>query len=144
MASSSWLIGTAETAQEIAAVFVEFQRYVEDNATEFAALVSKLYAIRAALLECNTAAGEPRNAPRRGLIEEDKYVVLSSLEFTFKDTNYLFRGLEPSTTRTKREAYRAVWRQVDTHFRAQSNNSLLSRLGYYERFVDGMIDIVEG
>ena len=142
--ASSWFVATAETAQDIAAIFVDFQNYVEDAATEVAAIVSELYAIRAVLLECNTAVGDPRHIRRRDVIEEDKFVVLSSLDFTFKDINHLFRGLEPSTVRTRREVHRAVWRQIDTRFRAESNNSLLSRLGYYKRFIEDMIDVVVG
>ena len=144
MATDRALLANAETAQEIAPALVRFQNHVPEAATEISALVSELYAISAALFQLKTALGEPRNARYRNLVDEDKRVVLRSLEYTFKDIHRLLRALDSRSYRTTREAYRDVWIEIDDYFRAESNNSLLTRLGYYKCFVDDLTPIVQG
>ena len=144
MATDRALGANAETAQEIAPALLRFQSHVPEAATEISALVSELYAISAALFELKTASSEPRNYRNRNLIDEDKYVVLRSLEYTFKDINHFLRGLESRTYRSDREAYKDVWLQIDDYFRNESNNSLLARLGYYKLFIEDLTPIVRG
>ena len=144
MATDRALIANAETAQELAPALLEFQAHVPEAATEITALASELYAISAALLELKTASSEPRNYRNKNLVDEDKYVVLRSLEYTFKDIQDFLRGLQSRAYRSVRHAYTDVWIQLDTFFRDQSNNSLLGRLGYYKRFIDDLTPIVEG
>lgn len=138
------LTANSETAQDIAAAFLKFQEYVADSATEITALVSELFAIIAGLLELKTAMGDQRHARRKYLVDDDTYIVLRSLEYTFKDTTRLFGGLEAPAYRTNREAYRGVWGQLNQHFRAESGNSLLTRLQYYKSFLTDLVCIVVG
>lgn len=144
MATDGALTANAETAQEIAPALLRFQKYVPEAATKVSALVSELYAISAALLELKTASSEPRNYRNRNLIDEDKYIVLRSLEYTFKDVNHFLRDLESRIYRSYHEAYMVVWIKIDTHFRNESNNSLLVRLGYYKHFLNDLTPIVLG
>ena len=144
MATDRALIANAETAQELAPALLEFQAHVPEAATEITALASDLYAISAALLELKTALSEPRNYRNKNLVDEDKYVVLRSLEYTFKDTQHYLRGLKSRAYRSARHAYTDVWIQIDAYFRSESHNSLLTRLGYYKHFIDDLTPIVEG
>ena len=144
MATDRALIANAETAQELAPALLEFQAHVPEAATEITALASELYAISAALLELKTALGEPRNYRNKNLVDEDKYVVLRSLEYTFKDTQDFLRGLHSRAYRSVHHAYTDVWTQLDTFFQNQSNNTLLGRLGYYKDFIDDLTPIVQG
>ena len=144
MATDRALGANAETAQELAPALLKFQTHVPEAATEVSALVSELYAISAALLELKTASNEQRNFRNRKSVDQDKYVVLQSLEYTFKDINHFIRATDNRTYRSDREAFKDVWIQIDTHFRNESNNSLLARLGYYKQFIDGLTPIVHG
>ena len=114
-----------------------------ESASEVTALASELLGISAALLELKTASIEPRHARRRELVENDKLVVCGSLEYTFRDVNKFLPGLE-NPRYSRREAFRGVWRQIDTHFRNESHNSLLTRLEYYKKFLHDLAKIVIG
>ena len=137
------LTAISETAQEIATTFLKFQGYVTESATEATALASELLAISAALLELKTASTDPRHGRRKELVEDDKFVVLGSLEYTFRDINRFLPGLE-NPRYSRREAFRGVWRQIDTHFRNESHNSLLARLEYYKQFLQDLTKVVTG
>ena len=141
--ASERLIAISETAQEIATTILKFQDYVTGSATEVTALASELFAISAALLELKTALTEPRNRARKEEVEDDKSLVTGSLDYTFKDFNRFLPGLD-NRRYTRRENFRDVWRQIDTHFRNESHNSLLSRLEYYKRFLHDLTKIVVG
>lgn len=141
---SSALQANSETAQDVAAAVLKFQEPNPDHATEIAATVAELFGISTALMELNTASREQRNRGRIPLIEDDKYVLLRSLEYTFKDVQRLFAGLDRSTYRTRREAYGGVWRDIQSYFRNESQNTLLARLEYYKRFIQDITCVVVG
>ena len=144
MATDRALVANADTAQELAPALLRFQSHVPEVATELAALASELYGISSALLELRTACIDPRNVLDRLSIEDEKRIVLRSLEYTFRDLDRFIRKTEDSSYRTDREAFTDVWAQIESYFRRESNNSLLVRLRYYKDFIDHLIPIVEG
>ena len=130
-----------ELALDHSAAVLKFKPYVGDSlAPDVTAVGGELLLINAALSELKT---DLRYAPRRGAadIDDKKELLLESLEATFKDLNRLFGKLD-SPLKTKREAYRSVWKQIDTYFREESNYSLLKRLGYYKKFITELSHIL--
>ena len=153
---TSALQANSDSAQATAASLLEFQPHVgHPAASEVAALASELYSTSSVLLEFRAALTDPRHARRHGLVEEDKYVVLKSLEFTFRDVKRLLAGVSAAGVTTaaaaslgvrivNRDQYRSVWQQIDAHFRSESNNSLQTRISYYKRFLKDCTRLVVG
>ena len=144
MVTDSSLIAKAETAQELASALIKFQAHVLEAATEIAALVSELYAISAASLELNTTLSEPRNYRNKNLVDEDRYVLFRSLDYTFKDLQDYIGNTKSKSHRSQTEAHLRVWIEIDEHFHKENNRSLLARLEYYRRFIDDLTRIVQG
>jgi hypothetical protein len=144
MASDRALGAHAETAQELAAALIEFKPHVQEAAREITALVSEFYAISASLQELKSVCSDPRSASENNLIAEDKYVLLRSLEHTFKDLDRFIKLKDRPAVRTRREVHKDIWAQIDTYFRNESGNQLLTRMGYYKQFTDELVDVVEG
>ena len=151
---TSALQANSDSAQATAASLLEFQPHVGNvAASDIAALASELYSISSVLLEFRAALTDPRHARRRGLVEEDKYVVLKSLEFTFRDVKRLLAGLSSGGATAaaslgvrivNRDKYRSVWQQIETHFRNESNNTLQTRITYYKKFLKDCTRLVVG
>lgn len=140
------LTANSETAQDIAAAFVKFQDPVSEAAPEIASLIAELFAVSAALQELHAAQTNQRYHHRRDVVsvEEDKRTVLRSVEYTFKDINRRFGDLGRNIYRTHREAYTAVWRDINCHFEDECHDSLVQRLEYYKIFIVDLACIVQG
>ena len=138
------LTANSEDAQDLAAAFLEFQEPVVNAEGEIAALAAKLLTVSSALLTLRDAESNPRNAVGVDEVEEYKRIALRSLEYTFRDIHRLFGGLSNPSYRTKTEAYNGVWRDIEDHFFNESNNALVTRLDYYQRFLSDLVDMVEG
>jgi hypothetical protein len=135
------LNSTSDSAQDIGSALLTFQRHLHNFATEITALISELFAISSAILELQTALLDPRFANsltrrNRLTIEDDKGIVIRSLEYTFNDIYRFLGDLSRRTWRSDREAYMAVWQTMDDFFREESRNTLLTRLEYYRSFLD--------
>ena len=144
MVLTASLAANSETAQDIAAAFMKFQDPVYEYATEITALISELFAISSALLELKTAHNDPRHYRRRGRIDNEQRTVLLSLEYTFKDVQRLFGGLVRPTYNSRREAYQAVWQDIDDHFLDEGGVTLVQRFEYYRMFLMDITAIIEG
>ncbi|MCJ1282504.1 hypothetical protein MMC26_001827 [Xylographa opegraphella] len=144
MASVASLTASSETAQDIAAAFMKFQDPVFEQATEITALISELFAISSALLELKTANNDPSHYRRRGRIESEQYTAVLSLEHTFKDVQRLFGGLARQFYNSAREAYQAVWQNIQDHFLDEGGFPLVRRFEYYRMFLVDIIAIIEG
>ncbi|MCJ1389111.1 hypothetical protein MMC18_001965 [Xylographa bjoerkii] len=144
MALTASLTANSETAQDIAAAFMKFQDPVFEHATEITALISELFAISSALLELKTAHNDPLHYRRRSRIENEQHTALLSLEYTFKDVQRLFGGLARPLYNSKREAYQAVWQNIDDHFLAEGGFTLVRRFEYYRMFLIDITAIIEG
>ena len=138
------LAANSETAQDIAAAFNKFQGPVFEHATEITALMSELYAISSALLELRTAHDDPLHYRRKGRIENEQHTALLSLEYTFKDIQRLFGGLARPIYNSTREAYQAVWQNIQDHFLDEGGFTLVRRFEYYRMFLIDITAIIEG
>ena len=157
MKMTSALQANSDAAQATATTLQELAPHLAAAvADEVGALATELYATGAGLLELRAALTDPRHAGRRQLVEEDKYVVLKSLEFTFRDIRRLLddAGLPRAEPRRagaavaarvlRRDTCRVAWETVDAYFRGESNNSLQSRFLYYKRFLKDCTRLVVG
>ena len=138
------LVANSETAQDLAAAILRFKDSLPENSIEVSATVAELFAISTSLQELNHADHDPVNVRRAAHYEEDKRTVIVSLEFTFKDINRLFAGLDRPQYRTNRERYGGVWRDIQQYFRVESGNTLLTRLEYYKHSLNDLTAIVAG
>ena len=150
---ASALKDNSNAVQAVAESLLAFQSHVEASVSaEISSLIAELYSTGSALLEFRAALIEPRYAQRRGLVEEDKYVVLKSLEFTLRDVKKLLGDLNDSTTTaaslgirvSRRETYRTVWAQIEKFFKNESNNTLRTRFLYYRKFLTNCTNVVKG
>ena len=144
MALTTSLTANSETAQDIAAAFNKFQDPVFEQRTEITALISELWAISSALLELEHAHNDPLHYRRRGRIENEQHTALLSLEYTFKDVQRLFGGLARPIYNSTREAYQAVWQNIQDHFRDEGGFTLVRRFEYYRMFLIDITAIIEG
>ena len=138
------LIAKAEDAQDLAAAFNKFLGHVPNAATEITGLISELYAISSGARELHTASQDPRYLNRQELIEEDKRLVLQSIEQTFADIQHKFGNIDRSIYQTPREAYRGVWKDIIDHFQEESEDHLIRRLENYRLFLLELASIVHG
>lgn len=136
------LIATAESAQDIAAGLNKFLEPVSEHSTEITLLIGECFNISSALRELDEAVGDSRQTRSYALISEDVRAVLQSLDYTFKDVNYLFGGLSRTIHISSSSAYRQVWRDIEKFFYDQSLNTLSVRLEYYKRFLQDLICII--
>ena len=143
-AAMAGLIAKAEDAQDLAAAFNKFLGHVPNAATEITGLISELYAISSGARELHTASQDPRYLNRQELIEEDKRLVLQSIEQTFADIQREFGNIDRSIYQTPREAYRGVWKDIIEHFREESEDHLIRRLENYRLFLLELALIVHG
>ena len=88
--------------------------------------------------------GRRRNARDAEALEDEQYVVVKSIEYTFKDVHRLLGGLARGRYRSRREAYRSVWQKLDDFFYDESRNHLVDRLHYYKLFVLELTNLVVG
>ena len=144
MALAGSLIANSEAVQDVAAAFLKFQEPVPERATETTGVVAQLFAISSALMELNHAQRQLGNRHWALATTEDQYMVLGSLEATLRDVNRFFGHLGWPKYRTKREAFIAVWQDIDDFFFDEGNNTLLKRLQYYTRFLEDLSTIVQG
>ena len=144
MALTASLTANSETAQDIAAAFMKFQDPVFEHATEITALISELFAISSALLELKTAHNDTLHYRRRGMIENEQRTALMSLQYTFKDVQRLFGGLARPVYNSAREAYQAVWQNIQDHFLDEGGFTLVRRFEYYRMFLIDITAIIEG
>lgn len=136
------LLASAESAQDIASVFNKFLDPVAEHSAEITGLISVCFALSSALRELAEAISDPRLQARQINIKEDLQTLLRSLDYTFKDVNRLFGGLGRTTAISPSAGYRQVWREVESHFQEESNNTLSVRLKFYRMFLDDMISII--
>lgn len=136
------LVASAETAQDIASVFNKFLDPVPEHSAEITGLISVCFALSSALRELAEVLLDPRLQSRQDLIKADLQTLLRSLGYTFDDVHRLFGGIGRTTHISPSAGYRAVWRDVESHFREESNNTLSQRLKFYRMFLDDMIDII--
>jgi hypothetical protein len=135
----------AEDAQEIASEFLIFQDYLPpEGATDLSALATELFGIKTALLDLDSECRNPRNARTAETLDDEQYVVVKSIEYTFKDVHRLLGGLVQGRYRSRREAYRAVWRKLEDFFYEESRNHLVDRLHYYKQFLLELVNLVVG
>jgi hypothetical protein len=137
------LIARSEDAEDIAAAFLKFKEPVPSSATEITALISELFAISSALLELDTALKDRPYHRLRREVEDDQYIVLKSLDYTFKDVRREFGGLSKPFYRTNREAFNGVWKSIERFFHAESRNTLVARLEYYRLFLQDLCAVVQ-
>ena len=137
MASLHSLVAVAESAQDIAAGLNKFLDAVPERSTEITGLISECFAISSALRELSNAIRDPLYYRRFELIQKDVTIVGQSLDYTFQDVERRFGGLRTAT-------YRQVWREMDAHFRAESGNTLVTRLEYYRSFLLRLLHIITG
>ena len=138
------LTANSEAARTLAHEILEFQEWVIDPENEISALAETFSSISAALSTLKRVESDLRNIPGVEDIQDDKRVVLRSLEYTFGDVRRLFGGLKDPRYRTNTEAYTEVWADIEDYFLEESNNALLDRLDYYYRFLKDLIDVVKG
>ena len=138
------LLSNVDTAQDLAAALTTFQAHLSERAVEIKAVISELHTVSAALLEFRTALSETRNSKNKHAIDEDRYVLLRSLEHTLGDIQTHLQGLKKGAYSNDQEAYLNVWINMDNHFRNENGNSLLLRLEYYRRFMEDLTAVTEG
>ncbi len=137
MSSLYSLVAVAESAQKIAAGLNEFLDAVPERSTEITGLISECFAISSALRELSNAIRDPLYYHRFELIREDVSIVGQSLDYTFQDVDRRFGGLRTAT-------YHQVWREMDTHFKNESRNTLVTRLEYYRSFLLRLLHLITG
>ena len=154
--SATALQANADSTTAVATALLDFQPQVDEaTGRDVAALASELFTTSSTLLELRGALTNPQYARRRGLVEEDKYVALKSLEYTLRDAKRLLKGVRepgplpriagPAGSRAeRRERHRIVWREFCDYFRAESNNSLQSRILYYRKFLKDCTQHLKG
>jgi hypothetical protein len=137
------LIASSDRARDVAAAFVKFSTHVGQKA-DISVLVSELLAISASLRELDTAWRNSLHSYPRGIINDDIYTLLRSLEYTIKEVARHCGQLGWSGYPSSRDAYQDVWQKMEDYFYAEGGNSLLRRLEYYREFVDGLRRVVLG
>ena len=138
------LTANSEVARTLAHEILEFQEWVIDPESEIAALAEAFSSISAALSTLKRVEDDPRNVYGVDDIQDDKRIILRSLEYTFGDVRRLFGGLRDPKYRTNTEAYNEVWADIEEYFLEEGNNALLNRLDYYYRFLKDLIDVAKG
>lgn len=138
------LVATAETAENIAAGFNQFQGPVSDYSTEITALISEFFAVSSALRGLHTAIGDSRYNRWYLEISDDVRITLQSLDYTFNDVRRHFGHLGRAHHISQSAAYRSVWREISAYFQQESSNSLCRRLGFYCRFLLALSFFAEG
>lgn len=136
------LLASAETAQDVASVFNKFLDPVSEHSAEITGLISVCFALSSALRELAEAFSDPRLQASQIIIKDDLQTLLRSLDYTFKDVHRLFGGLGRTSHVSPSAGYRQVWREVESHFQEESNNTLSMRLKFYRMFLDDMICII--
>lgn len=137
-----YLLASAERAEDIASVFNKFLDPVPNHSAEITGLMSVCFALSSALRELAQATSDPRWQTGQFQIKDDLQTLLRSLDYTFNDVHRLFGGLGRTTSISPSAGYRQVWREVESHFREESNNTLSGRLRLYGIFLDDMICII--
>ena len=129
------LVAVAETAQDVGSGLSKFLDPVADASAEIAALIAECFSTSAALRKLDRAIEEFEFDRSYARIRGDIAIVKDSLLYTFRDVQRLFGvGLARATILPGLE-YRQVWRDLTTHFREESNNTLERRLKLYQEFI---------
>ena len=120
------LIGLAETAQDIAAALGKFQEPIDDQLDEITARATECHSTSSTLRELSQRI-QKYGSPT---ILSDLETVRKSLDITFSDVQGLLQSLDRVSAVPSAE-YVFVWRDLCTHFRTESGNSLQRRLEIY-------------
>ena len=132
------LIAVAETAQDVGAGLNKFLDPVADASAEIAALIALCFSISAALRRLDEAIEEYEYHRRYDHIHDDILNVRESLVYTFRDVQRLFGVGLGRIAVLPGAQYRQVWRNLTTHFREESNNTLERRLQIYHDCLKGL------
>lgn len=138
------LIATAETAQNVASALSKFLDPVADASAEITALIAECFSTSSALRRLDAAVGEFPDPRKHTAVARDVQSVKESLRLTFSDVQRIVGSLGRNPV-ISAASYRQAWRELDGHFREQSNNTLTRRLQLYQLFIEGLRSIlIEG
>ena len=132
------LVAVAETAEDVGSGLNKLLDPVAESSAEIAASIAQCFLISSALRRLGDAVEEYDYHRDYARIRRDIVNVRESLIYTFRDVQRLFGvdlGRVAILTGTQ---YRQLWRDLNEHFRAESNNTLERRLMIYHDYLKGL------
>ena len=142
------LLLVAEAAQDVAAGLNKFVAPVSTSAAEITELVSKCFAISAALQNLAKAVKSVRQISRYKSFQDEISDVTYSLDYTFKDVHQIVgEGFKEARDEgfTQITAFRQIWWDINDYFQTESGNNLSRRLDHCQAFLQKLTGIlVEG
>ncbi|KAF9889064.1 hypothetical protein FE257_008041 [Aspergillus nanangensis] len=130
---------SADNAEDVAAGFRRFREPLPEHASEITSLIADLYAISSSLNRLDDLQRNPHL--RKALIPAhyDLELVRASLKYTLEDIVDFFGGLDISGNR---DIYKRTWMELCAFFRAESHDSLSTRLAKYKAFLNELEDFI--
>ncbi|KAF2458013.1 hypothetical protein BDY21DRAFT_21451 [Lineolata rhizophorae] len=137
------LVEEVKDAEDVAAGLQVFLEQVPPRATDISANMSELFAISSTLRAFHHSFSPMELGQPSVMVAQNIAMTLNSLAYTLKSVRDMF-GRSKYTAYSGSPQYRALWDDLDSQLRAESNQSLCSRLENYRIFLQGLFDLWMG
>ncbi|PKY08365.1 hypothetical protein P168DRAFT_246889 [Aspergillus campestris IBT 28561] len=134
---------SADNAEDVAAGFRLFREPLPEYSADITSLIADFYTISSSLNRLDDLTKNRQHRHNVALAHADLDLVSSSLKCTLEDIVDFFGDLEERKV-PNRDVYKRTWLQLCAFFRAESQDSLSTRLAKYRAFLNELEDYIKG